>query len=142
MKQAKSYVDRTVDAPQAVWLDSRLLLMRYRTFFSIALLAISFLLHSSDVLASPPSCGASVDDAIAATEKAIAAKDAKDREPTLACLTEAVKRIAARSTGTNNSDTASGSPVAAYINAMMDTLAENDPTFRDRFLKKLKLEKP
>lgn len=117
------------------------LLMHCIARFPLAVVALSLLLHSSDVLASAPLCGASVDDAIAAAEKSLATNDENGKGRALTCLLEAVQLLNAQS---HASPVGIGDPVAiaGFMNAIVDLLAEQDPTFRDRFTRKLKADKP
>lgn len=114
--------------------------MSYRPFFSIAVLAI-FLLHSFDVRASAQPCGTSFDNAIAAAENFSTAGGAETANA-LPCLVAAMKRLNAQSADTKPVGGNTGSPVATYLNAIVETLSEGDPSFRDRFMKKLKAVKP
>ena len=67
--------------------------MHRKSNYFLAVLAVLILLHSYNVSAAEPSCGASTKDAIAEAENALAAKNDNGQARALACLIEAVKQI-------------------------------------------------
>jgi hypothetical protein len=111
-------------------------------FSYMAIVATIFFLHNPVAIAAEPSCGVSTYDAIAAAQKALAEKSDKSQALALACLLEAVKDMNTPSSDVVRGEVPSPPVFVTYMNALVDTLAEDDATFSDRLSKKLKAGKP